>query len=58
MTPPEIPHDWSPTEALAVYDFIDDIRDAIWSRYQHQLIALMQEERVSTFESGDDEVTF
>ncbi|MBL3528572.1 MAG: ATP-binding protein [gamma proteobacterium endosymbiont of Lamellibrachia anaximandri] len=43
MTPLKIPNDWSPREALAVYTFIDEIRDAIWNRYDLQLIELMKE---------------
>jgi hypothetical protein len=33
MTPPQIPDYWSPEEALAVYAFIDDLREHIWARY-------------------------
>jgi hypothetical protein len=39
-----IPDYWSPREALAVYDFIDNIRDAIWNRYELELIKIMQAE--------------
>jgi hypothetical protein len=59
MTAPTIPDHWSPQEALAVYEFIDEIRDAIWNRYQLPLIELMREERITTFgEDDDDEVVF
>jgi len=33
MTPPQIPDYWSPEEALAVDDFIDDLREHIGARY-------------------------
>jgi hypothetical protein len=29
----EIPDNWNPEIALAVFEFIDDLRDQIWSRY-------------------------
>ncbi|MDZ7751711.1 MAG: hypothetical protein U5S82_08625 [Gammaproteobacteria bacterium] len=58
MTHPPIPDDWTPEQALAVYDFIDDLRDAIWSRYDRQLVELMQQERITTFEVDDDDLTF
>ena len=33
MTTPQIPDYWSPEEALAVFEFIDDLRERIWARY-------------------------
>ncbi|MEG7523601.1 MAG: hypothetical protein M3H12_10930 [Chromatiales bacterium] len=53
-----IPDDWSPEEALVVYEFIDEIRDAIWNRYDLQLIELMKEERITTFEEDNDDGVF
>ncbi len=29
----EIPDHWNPEIALAVFEWIDDLRDQIWSRY-------------------------
>jgi len=29
MTQPPIPDDWTPEQALAVYEFVDEILDAI-----------------------------
>ena len=40
-----IPDYWSAEEALAVYEFIDALRDEIWSRYDLRLIELLREER-------------
>ncbi len=45
MKPLVIPDYWTAEEALAVYDFIDAIRDEIWSRYEMQLIDIIQKER-------------
>ncbi len=45
MKPLVIPDYWTAEEALAVYDFIDAIRDEIWSRYEMQLIDIIQAER-------------
>ena len=44
MKPLVIPDYWTAEEALAVYDFIDAIRDEIWSRYEMQLIDIIQKE--------------
>ncbi|MDZ7753678.1 MAG: hypothetical protein U5S82_19040 [Gammaproteobacteria bacterium] len=58
MTHPPIPDDWTPEQALTIYDFIDELRDAIWSRYDRQLVELMQQDRITTFEVDDDDLTF
>jgi|AMFO01.1.fsa_nt_gi hypothetical protein len=52
-----IPNDWTPEQALAAYELVDALREAIWSRYELQLIEQMQQERLSTFPI-DDDVTF
>ena len=33
-----IPDDWSPDQALAVYEFLDALRERVWDRYQEQII--------------------
>jgi hypothetical protein len=61
-----IPDYWSPREALAVYDFIDALRDEIWNRYELELIKIMQAERSTnpadwgdeSSEDPDDEIGF
>ena len=58
MTQPPIPDDWTPEQTLAVYEFIDEILDAIWDRYAIQLVELMQEERQTTFDREDEELPF
>lgn len=58
MSKPHIPDYWSPEQALAVYEFIDEIREAIWHQYNPRLIELMQEDRISYSEIDDDEISF
>jgi hypothetical protein len=38
----DIPALWSPEQALAVLDLLDDLRQAIWIRYGSQLQPLRQ----------------
>ena len=52
-----IPDDWSPREALAVYEFIDKIRDEIWNRYELDLIKIMQAERSTNPADWGDEIS-
>ncbi|MCF6356075.1 MAG: hypothetical protein L3J26_13415 [Candidatus Polarisedimenticolaceae bacterium] len=66
MTTPIIPHNWTAREALAVYEFIDTIRDEIWRRYDVQLVELLSTEHstnpedwASSVVNEDlDEITF
>ncbi len=39
---PYIPDFWSPEQALAVYDFLDDLRERVWDRYGEQITERMQ----------------
>lgn len=46
--PVEIPATWTPEQALAVFDLLDEIRDTIWSRYGVRLQDLLQEQQASS----------
>jgi DNA replication protein DnaC len=39
----DIPRTWTPEEALAVFELIDDLRDKVWALYSDQLQALLRE---------------
>ncbi|HCI14813.1 MAG TPA: hypothetical protein DFK12_12980 [Gallionellaceae bacterium] len=40
-----IQDDWSPEQALAVVELLDDLREVIWNRYQLQLHELLRDQR-------------
>ena len=40
-----IPNDWTPEQAQAVIELLDDLRQRIWAHYQMQLIDLYREQR-------------
>ena len=40
-----IDSDWTPEQALAVVELLDDIRDRIFEHYQLPIMELMREER-------------
>ena len=40
-----LPDDWTPAQALAVYEFLTDLADAIWNRYEVALIEQLRSER-------------
>jgi hypothetical protein len=51
----EIPRTWTPEEALAVFELIDDLRDKICALYNLQLQDLLREQCAARREDGDDE---
>lgn len=40
-----IQDDWTPEQALAVIELLDDLREVIWQRYQLPLQDLLREQR-------------
>jgi hypothetical protein len=50
----DIPATWTPEEALAVFELIDELRDKICALYNHQLQALLQQQRNIGGDSDDD----
>jgi hypothetical protein len=40
----DIPRTWTPEEALAVFELIDDLRDKVLALYRDQLQALLREQ--------------
>ncbi|WP_454741353.1 hypothetical protein [Cupriavidus necator] len=40
-----VPDDWTPEQALAVFELLDDLREVVCSRYLHQIQDLMRKER-------------
>jgi hypothetical protein len=51
-----IPDDWSPQQALAVIELLEDLRHIIWERYQLQLHELLQEQRGTNVASESDSI--
>jgi hypothetical protein len=39
--------EWTPRQALAVIELLDDLRDRIWLHYQSPLLELLLEDRVT-----------
>ena len=40
------PH-WSPNQAMAVIELLDDLRDRIWAHYEFALITTFREYRIT-----------
>jgi hypothetical protein len=39
-----LPDDWTPEQALAVVELLDDLRERIWAHYEIPLHALLREQ--------------
>lgn len=46
-----IDSNWSPDQALAVIEMLDDLRDRIWSHYETVLLNKFREERVTHYDA-------
>ena len=56
----DIPRTWTPEQALALLELIDDLRDKVWTLYADQIQALLREQRVcgapgKNCDAGDEE---
>ena len=40
----QLPDHWTPEQALAVYEFLTELADALWNRYEIPLIELLKTE--------------
>ena len=62
----KIPENWTGKEAVAVYDFLADVMEAIWQRYDDQMLEILQDEEDDPAdqldwlqtEAGYDEIPF
>lgn len=37
--------EWTPAQALAVFELLDDLRDRLWAHYELQLVKQLRKER-------------
>ena len=42
MSTLQLPQHWSPEQALAVYDLLNELAQSIWDRYELQLLELIR----------------
>jgi hypothetical protein len=43
-----LPTDWTPAQAVAVFDLLDELRDRVWSLYGPQIQRAMREDQGTT----------
>ena len=49
---------WSPDQAMAVIELLDDLRDRIWSHYEFALVQKLREDRITHREVVMDDPPF
>jgi hypothetical protein len=50
----EIPATWTPEQALAVFDLLDQLKEKIWALYSCRLQDLLQEQQRSSGADNDN----
>ena len=53
----EIPATWTPEQALAVFELLDEIKEKIWALYSCRLQDLLQEQQQSPRADDDNGLT-
>ena len=43
-----LPTDWSPEQAVAVFEILDDLRERVWERYGPQIQQVLREQQRAT----------
>ena len=46
--------DWTPEQAMAVIELLEDLRDRIWAHYELQLLMQFKNDRITSCESVPD----
>jgi hypothetical protein len=50
----KIPDYWTPEQATEIFEFIEEIKEAIWRQYRLQIMEQIQFERCTEFQSDED----
>ena len=54
--PIRLPIDWSPEQAVAVFEILDELRDSVWARYGLQIQHVLREQRCTTPPNAADNI--
>ena len=54
VTPMTLPTDWSPKQAVAVFEILDELRERVWAHYGLQIHQVLREERCTAVRAADD----
>jgi hypothetical protein len=49
-----LPTHWSPEQAVAVFEILDELREHVWARYGLQIQQVLRDERGTAIPAADD----
>jgi hypothetical protein len=49
-----LPTDWSPDQAVAVFEILDELREHVWARYGQQIQQVLREQRSTAIPAAAD----
>jgi hypothetical protein len=49
-----LPTDWSPEQAAAVFEILDELREHVWARYGLQIQRVLRYQRSTAITAADD----
>ena len=49
-----LPTHWSPEQTVAVFEFLDELREHVWARYGLQIQQVLRDERSRAVRAADD----
>ena len=52
--PMTLPTDWSPEQAVAVLEILDELRERVWAHYRLQIQQVLRDERCTAVRAADD----
>ena len=52
VVPIALPTDWSPEQAVAVFEILDQLRERVWDLYGRQSQQVLREQRCSMVSAG------
>ena len=56
ILPIVMPTDWSPEQAVAVFEILDELRERVWAHYGRQIQQVLREQRCITTNSAVDNI--
>ncbi len=49
-----LPTHWSPEQAVALFEILDELREKVWARYGLQIQQVLRDERGTAVRAADD----
>jgi hypothetical protein len=54
--PMTLPTDWSPEQAVAVFEILDELRERVWARYGLQIQQVLRAQQRTAAQGAEDDI--